>query len=505
MTIGRRMVTAIAVAVAFALLATGCSAKPGSGASKELNLGVTSSPTSLDPAQANEGNDQIFFQALYDPLIRRLPNGDLAPMLATKWTVSKDGLTITLKLRSDVSFSDGSHFDSSVVKANLDRFKTANGPQVATLSALASVDTPNATTAVLHLSKPDSSMLIYLSNSAGFMASAKALANPDLATKPDGSGPYVLDAATSPGNKYVFDRKSHYWGDKLPYDKITITQYPDEQSMLNALQSHQLNSAVFFDATSGKAAQDAGFKYWPNQTDYEGLVIFDRGGTKVPALGDVRVRQAINYAIDRQKLLSTFSLDRGTVTDQIWGPGSAGYDKGIEKQYGYDPAKAKQLLAEAGYPNGFNITMPTVPQFDPTMMAAVVQMLQNVGIHATLQDVPFSDFFTQLRAGQWPITYMRFFEPPDGELISQFISPDAVWNGFHTTDPKVESLLAQIAVAPEDQLTGPAQQLNRYIVDQAWFAPFYRVDNQAYSDANTVVQPQTQQAAPSLWNYSPKK
>ncbi|MGE3812372.1 MAG: ABC transporter substrate-binding protein [Candidatus Nanopelagicales bacterium] len=461
----------------------------------------------MDPAQANEGSNFMMFQAVYDTLLRRMPDGELVPMLATDWEVAEDGLSVTLTLRDDITFSDGSKFDSSVVKANLDRFEGENGPQAATMSALASVDTPDATTVVLNLEQPDPAIPLYLANVAGLMASAEALKDPmSLATMPVGTGPYTLDAAnTSVGVKYTYQRKDDYWGEPLPFATFVSVLYPDQQAMLNALRSGQINATSFFAPAEGVEAENAGFTYWPAETDYQGLVIFDRAGDKIPALGDVRVRQAINYAIDRELLLKTFILDRGTVTTQIWGTSSAGFDKALDNRYPYDPAKAKALLAEAGYADGFDIEMPTVPQFDPTMMAAIVQMLNDVGIRATIKDIPFPEFFPGMRSGEFPLTYMRFFQPSDWQLVTQFIAPDAVWNGFGSEDPTVSTLIEELRFARGDENVGPAQELNKFIVEDAWFAPFYRTENQTFSDPSIVVVPQAEQAAPSIYNFSPKK
>lgn len=516
MSITRRGLAAIAAAAVLALGLSACTGGADSGstagtgtatdAEYELVLGITSEPLSFDPAQAEEGTRLPFYQAVYDTLLLREPDGTLAPMLATEWEVAPDGLSITLKLRDDVVFSDESKFTSATVKANLERFQAENGPQAATLATLAGVDTPDETTAVIRLTEPDPAMTIYLSSAAGLMASTEALTSESIKTTPVGSGPYLLnEAETSVGVRYTYERKNDYWGAELPYSTIQYSILPDAQAMLNALRSGQINATVFFNPTQGQEAQDAGFQYWPVEADYQGLVIFDREGEKVPALGDVKVRQAINYAIDREQLLSVFMLDRGTVTQQIWGTSSAGYDESLDNTYTFDPAKARKLLADAGYADGFDIEIPTVPQFDPAMMAAIAQMLQDVGIRATLVDVPFADFFGQLRGGEWPLAYMRFFQPSDWQLINQFIAPEASWNSFHSTDATVAGLIEKIQVASGDDVAPLAQELNAHIVDEAWFAPFYRVEQQTFTDVDTTVTPQVEQAAPSIYNWAPKQ
>ena len=140
-----------------------------------------------------------------------------------------------------------------------------------------------------------------------------------------------------------------------------------------------------------------------------------------PALGDVRVRQAINYAIDRELLLKTFILDRGTVTTQIWGTASAGFNESLDGAYPYDPAKAKALLA-SGLRRGFDIEIPSVPQFDDHdgRDRADAQRRRD---RATIKDIPFPEFFPGMRNGDFPLTYMRFFQPSDWRLITSSSRP----------------------------------------------------------------------------------
>lgn len=500
-----RITITFAAVLAVGLGLGACSSEPGGQERAErLTIGLITEPSSFDPAQAPEGTRLPLYQAVYDTLLLREPDGTLAPMLAESWTLDDDRTRLTLELRDDVTFIDGTPFDSSVVKSNLERFKTENGPQAIQLAALETVETPDATTAVLVLSEPDPALPIYLSNAAGLMASADALEDPDLDSVPIGSGPYTLVTdETTVGVQYVYTRNEDYWGEDLPYDEIVFSVLPDEQAQFNALMSGQINSTVLFTQAAGEEATEAGFTYWPSETDYQGLVLFDRDGDSLPALGDVRVRQAINFAIDRELLLDTFLLGRGTTTTQIWGPDSLGYVEGLEDVYEYDPEEARRLLAEAGYADGLDVTLPTVPQFDPELMAVIIQMLQEVGINATLEDLPFADFFDQLRGAEHAVSYMAFFQPGDWQLIQQFIAPDAPWNSFHTTEPLVEQLIDEIRVADEADIETLAEELNTFVVEQAWFAPFYRVELQLFTDENTAVEPQVEQASPSIYNYSP--
>lgn len=470
-----------------------------------LAIGTTVEPASFDPAQAQEGTHIPYYQAVYDTLLRRQPDGSLVPMLAKSWEYDDQQTTLTLQLRDDVTFSDGTTFDAEDVVASFDHFAAANGPQVTTVSSVASVKAASPTEVVISLSAPDPAFLIYLSNAAGFMASSESLDNEDLATNPVGSGPYVLDKSeTTIGSRYHFVKKADYWGDDLPYGEIDFVVLPDETARLNALRSGQINTAVLSSAAAGDEATKAGFTLVPSEANWHGLTFFDRAGTMNPAIGDVRVRQAVNYALDRNLLLESFELGQGTATSQIWGKASLGYEAELDNHYAYDPDRARELLAEAGYADGLDLTIPVTTIFDDATLVAVQQMLSDVGINVEYQEIPLSDFFGELRSGRQAMTYMWFFQPTDWQLINQFISPNATWNVLKYEDPKVAELMAKIQVGVEADRRQSAHELNEYIVNQAWFAPLYRIVQQLFVDDKTTVVPQVEQSAPSIYNYAPK-
>ncbi|GHS86183.1 peptide ABC transporter substrate-binding protein [Actinomycetota bacterium] len=476
-----------------------------SGDDQTLTIGIITEPTSFDPAQAGEGHYIPYYQATYDTLILREPDGSLSPMLATQWEYDADLTALTLTLRDDVTFTDGQTFDADAVKTNLEHFQEANGPQAATLASLESVEVVDPTTVVLHLSEPDPALLIYLSNAAGFMASPAALSAGTLDAEPVGSGPYTLDAAdTITGTQYTYVRNADYWGEDLPYATVVFKYFPDETARLNALKAGEVNAAVLTAVQSADEAERSGLVQVPGYaTDWQGLTFFDRGGEIVPALADARVRQAINYAFDKDAMLKGLMLGRGTVTSQVFGVATLGFDEDLEDAYTFDPDKARELLVEAGYADGFTLPLPNLSAFDPSVIASIVQQLGDIGITVDLTEVAPADFFSQVFSASHPVTFMSFFQPTDWVMIKQFIAPDAVWNPFGTDDPVVSGLVGTIQNTTGDEQADAAQELNRYIVEQAWFAPFWRAEQMWFTDASTTVVAQSEQASPSLYNWAP--
>jgi peptide/nickel transport system substrate-binding protein len=514
----RSRVTAVALVTAAALALTACSAGgSGSGSTSgatsgaapkggTLTIGALADVKSFDPAQAHIGHYVQYYQPVYDSLLRREADGTLVPMLATKWSYNSDKTVLTLTLRKDVTFTDGSKLDAAAVKTNIDRFRTGNGPDASTLAQVSDVTAKNATTVVITLKAPDPALLDYLGNADGFIASPKAVDGGKLATDPVGSGPYTLDkSATVAASQYTFVKNPKYWDTSLQvYDTIVVKPILDTTAMLNAVVSGQVNAALLTAKTEAQA-KSAGLTEYKYPTDWQGLLIFDRNGAMVPELSNVKVRQAINYAIDKDTLLAQVGKGLGTVTGQPFGKGTDAFDKSLEKAYAYDPAKAKKLMKDAGVGN-FSVTMPTVAGFmDPALTAGVGQNLADIGITVNWENVAGTDFISSMVQGKFPMSWFSLFQGSPWVAANQIITPKATYNPFHTTDPKVAEFVNTIQNGSADEQKIAAKALNKYVVDQAWFAPFYRPDQILFTDKKTTTKPQLQQAVPSIYSYAPAK
>lgn len=512
----RAPVSVAALAAVGGLVLAGCSSGGGGSSSSgggsgsassggTLTIGAVVDANSFDPAQAHLGHYVQYYQPVYDTLIRHKPDGSPAPMLATKWSYNKGKTVLTLTLRKGITFSDGTKVDAAAVKENLDRFRKGNGPDASTLSVVSSVTAPNPTTVKIALKAPDPSLLYYLGNEDSFIASPKAIAGGHIATDPVGSGPYVYDSSASvAGSQYVYTKREGYWDPKLQhYNKIVIKPITNTTAMANALVSGQIDAGPLDTQTAPKA-KSSGLTEYDYPVNWLGLFLFDRDGSKVPALKSVKVRQAINYAINKKVLLQKTNDGKGTVTSQILPTSAPGYQKDLDSAYPYNPAKAKKLLAEAGYPNGFALTMPSASGgglFAPNMLSGIKQNLQSVGIRLTWQNVPPSNLISDLTTGKFPAALFEESQGPAWYTAQTEVTPNAVYNPLHTKDPKVESLISKV----QHGSTSAAAELNKYLVAQAWFVPFYRQDLIFFTDKSTTVQPQARQAVPSIYYYMPSK
>lgn len=501
-----------AFAAGAALLLSGC-AGGGSTAAGDtaptrggtLTLGAVVDIPSWDPSQAHVGHLLQPYQAAYDSLILREPDGTLSPMLATAWTYDEALTTLTMDLRTDVTFSDGEKFTPEVVKANLEGFRAANGRQAAQAAALESVTVVDDDTVDITLSTPDPAFEYYLSQAAGLMGSPAALGTDEIAANPVGSGPYVMDAKASVvGSQYTFTARDDYWNKDLQkFDSIVFKVLTDVTARTNAIVSGQVD-ATLVDARSAAQVEGAGRTLSDNQVDWSGFLLQDRDGKLNPAIGELKVRQAINHALDRESILEELQLGYGTVTNQVFGPDSGAYVDELDETYPYDPEKARELLAEAGYEDGFDLTMPSFVGLEATV-AILTQQLADVGITLKSETVPPANIVTDISSGKYPVSYFFLFQGEPWVAINQMISTEALYNSFDTTTPELQEMIDAVRTGG-DESGELAKEVNRYVTENAWFAPIFRVDQMFYIDGTKITStPQTQQAVPSIYNFAPAK
>ncbi|MCU1442527.1 MAG: peptide transporter substrate-binding protein [Cryobacterium sp.] len=499
-----------ALAITAALALTSCSGgATGSGdegAGGTLTLGAITAPTTYDAGGSEWGNRAPFYQAVYDTLLLATSKGEIEPFLAESWEYDDTNTVLTLKIRDDVTFTDDSKLTADVVKQNLERFKTGTSPDAGYLTAVSSVEAPDETTVVITLAAPDPAMLNYLTRSAGLIASGEALADAEsLATTPVGSGPYMLDAdASVSGTSYTYTKNPDYWNPDLQhYDTLKINVLGDATAALNAIKAGEVNGIKLQNNDNLAEVEGAGWTVNANELDFQGLLLLDRAGTTSEPLGDVRVRQAINHAVDRKAMLTALQSDNGTVTAQVFPESSPAYDPELDKRYPFDPKKAKDLLADAGYADGFTLAMPSSPLLGTSVYTLLSQQLKDVGITAEYTD-PGNNFIADLLAPKFPAAFMSLEQSPDWQLIQFMISPTAIFNPYHYADPEVDRMIAEIQNGDEATQADVAKELNQYVVEQAWFAPWYRVQNSFPTDANTTVEMMPTNVYPAIYDFKPK-
>lgn len=506
----KTVTVAAAAAVALALTACGGGTSSGSGGGSgggTLTIGAVVPPTSLAAAGANWANEAPYIQAVYDTLLHETPDAKIQPWLATSWSYNADKTVLTMKLRTDVKFTDGTPFDASVAAQNITRFRDGTSPNKSNLTNVKDAKAVDASTLQITLKQPDPALLLFLAQNSGAQGSPKAFNAPDAKTKPVGSGPYMLDSAkTVVGSKYVFTKNPNYWAkDQQHYSTLVINVYGNISTQVNALRGGQVNGLNLFDNSANDQLKAAGIQLFPHELDWTGLMLLDREGKMNPALSNVKVRQAINYAIDRDAMLKAVDKGNGTVTGQIFPKTSPAYDPALDSAYPYDKEKAKQLLSEAGYANGLTITLPEIVISGTTVYDLIKQYLGDVGVTVKYQQVALNNAIADLLAPKYSVSWFRLQEDPTAWQVANFtMTKNATFNPFHVADPKVQSLAERIQAGSDADAAAAAKDLNKYMVDQAWFNPWYRVAGNFAADKKTNVVQQSDNAYPYLWNITPK-
>jgi peptide/nickel transport system substrate-binding protein len=316
-----------------------------------LEFGINLSST-FDPAKSASDCDRIVLAWIYDTLVHTDDNGKPVPGLASSWDLR--GRTFTLHLRPNVTFSDGTPFDAAAVKGGLEYLKTGDqtGPD---LARVASITVVNPTTLRLALNDNTGSTLpLVLTGRDGMIPSPKSLAAKNTATKPVGAGPYRF-TAFRPGSKISLRKWSGFWNPPAQsLGGIDFTQVAVGGPAVDALRSKAVD-LITFEADSLNELRHAEGIATDLRPSEQYLQIQFR--TSRPPFNNLKVRQAVNYALDRDKINK---IELGGTGEVAWMPfpkSNSSYDATVANRYPFSQEKARQLLADAGYPHGLTIEM----------------------------------------------------------------------------------------------------------------------------------------------------
>ncbi|MDO3647831.1 ABC transporter substrate-binding protein [Nocardia mangyaensis] len=465
------------LAVAAILTAAGCAGAGGDLAGPDENLVlVTNQPNaSFDPPLMRVGPQSLYWQAVYDTLLHSDVDGEPLPGMASAWSYDESKLNLTLTLREDITFSDGSVFDAAAVKTNVDHFMATPGPNGPMTSAIESVEVTGAHQVVIRLRQPDPGLLINLSSTLGAMAAPAAIARGDLATAPTGSGPYTFQASQSSAERKVYQRNTAYVDPAAyPFDTLEIKYFADVNPVLNQLKTGQVDAAMVR-ATVTEELEASGVNVISGSAEWAGLLLLDRAGVSIPALGDVRVRQALNYAFDRD-YISSITDGNPVPTAQIFNAESIAYDPALEDHYEYDVDKAKSLLAEAGYGGGFTLPLPDLSAIlGPAINKTIDQSLNAIGVTVDWQRASPTTMTSDIASGKIPVALFQLAANTPWQTITNSVAPSAGYNPLRTETPELNALIDRIRIASGPEESAAAYKaVNRYVVENAWFVPLFR-------------------------------
>jgi peptide/nickel transport system substrate-binding protein len=289
-----------------------------------------------------------------------------------------------------------------------------------------------------------------------------------------------------------------------PYDTVQIKYLDDNTAILNGLRAGQIQGVPGASTDLVSGATQAGLTVTSFYNGgVEGIWLWDRGGANTPALADERVRQAINYAFDRKTIVDKIKGGMGTPTVQIFGPNTVAFDASLEDTYPYDLTKAQSLMAEAGFADGFSMTLPDFSPVYPDEQAALTEALAALKITANYTPITGDQVVGSIMGGQWPINFFSLTSASPWELAQLTLTPESPFNPFHTDDPTVTGLLDQIRTATEADAGPLWQELNKYLVDHAWFAPWYSQEGSYITTKDVTVTAVPGVNVPPLANFKP--
>ncbi|MDY7100618.1 MAG: ABC transporter substrate-binding protein [Actinomycetota bacterium] len=353
-----------------------------------LRLMYTVAPTSYDPHRGSSSTDNTSLNLVFDRLVHTTPDGDPIPGLATEWTIETDPDVITMTLREGVTFHDGTPFDAEAAKANLDRARAEDSNIAGDLSAIDEVEVVSPTEIRLLLNGPGSALPLILSDRGGMMMSPDSFENPDADRAPIGSGMYTVESYEV-GVETSFARYEDYWDpEAAAAANVELTYQADDTTRLNALLDGQADWAIV--ASSDLERIDEAGLYYTSEPDlalYHMQINIARS-----EFGDPLVRQALNYAIDREGIAAAIFDGLATPTEQPFPESYFAYNPDVAGSYPYDPDRAMELLAEAGLEDGFSFELLTA-QLDTFVQVseALQAQLAQVGIEVEIQVVPVNE------------------------------------------------------------------------------------------------------------------
>ncbi len=432
-----------ALALTFALLS--CSNKPDANT---LVMLIESSPTNLDPRIGVDAQSERIDNLIFDDLLSRGDNLDVALGLAERWEIP-DPSTYVFHLHQGVKFHDGHPLTSRDVKWTFDSLLTGKirSPKTAAYRNVDHIETPDDFTVIFRMKEPDAALLWNLSD--GAIGIVPYGSGNEMTSHPMGSGPFRF-VSSETDKEVILERNDDYWGSKPKLARVRFAVVPDATT--EALELRKGTGDITINALTPDAVHTLeresflAVEHAPGtEIQYLGFNLLD------PILKDARVRQAIAYAIDRRPMIQYLWGGWAQPARSVLPPQSWAYNGNVPA-YEHDPEKARTLLDAAGYPavNGvrFHITMKTSTTESTRLMVAVIQQqLRDVGIALDIRSFESATFLADVVRGAFQMYGLRWVGGnQDPDIFYVFHSARFPPNGSnrgHYSNPKVDALIDQ--------------------------------------------------------------
>lgn len=380
----RHRLASLSAFTALALALTGCAASQAPAGENADETSLTWGwrlPTSWDPVTSTAGWDTHALALVYDGLTQLDTDGEPVPGLAESWEYNEDGTAVTFHLREDAAFSDGTPVTSEAVKLNLERGRDQENSTLAgQLRIVTAVDAVDERTVTVHLDQPDYQVPYLFAGKTGFIVNPVAFDDvTSLATQPEGAGPFALTEYV-PNAQARLEKNDEYWNaDHIFIDDFSVVPVADDATAVAGVNTGQWDVAII-PASQAQGAETAGLEV----EEIKALTVraLDVNATVAP-FDDQRVLQAISHATDRQALIDSTQFGHGTPNWQPFPDGYVAHNDELDDLYPYDVDAAEDLLAEAGYPDGVDVTL-TLGEDDTALAELLQAQWAEAGIRVTL-------------------------------------------------------------------------------------------------------------------------
>jgi peptide/nickel transport system substrate-binding protein len=424
-----------------------------------IRIGSLYEPQNLDnTAGAGQGINEAFNGNVYEALFQLTDAGTVEPNLAASYEMSEDGLTYTFKLKPGVTFHSGDPLTAADVKYSIERVTAENSKSSRknSLSTITSIETPDDATVVIKLSARSISLPYNLSYV--WIVNDKA---GDISSAEDGTGPYTLEEWRR-GSALALARFDGYWGTPATNGEVVFQYFTDATALNNALLTNAVDIITSVQSPDSLAQFENNPQFTVSNgasTTKEIMAYNDR----VAPFDNVQVRKAIARAIDDKKLLNSIWGDYGTLIGSFVPPTDPWYVD-LTNVDPYDPASAKQMLADAGYPDGFSFTLDT-PDYDPHPIVAqfIQSELAKVGVKVNINIITANEWYTKIyQQHDFEATLQEHVNHRD---IVFYGNPDFYW-GYN--NPEVTKLIADSeAAATAEEQVADLKKANELIAEDA--------------------------------------
>ena len=404
----------------------------------DLTIAMQLEPPHLDPTSAAAGAiDSVLYANVFEGLTRFMSDGAVVPGLAESWEISEDGTVYTFNLRDGVTFHDGTSMDAEDVKFSLDRARAEDSAnaQKALFDGIEDVTVVDSTTVRVTLSAPNGNFLFNMAWGDAVIVAPESIE--DIKQTPIGTGAFKFDQWVQ-GDRIEISRNPDYWGDAPALESATFKFISDPTAAFAAVMAQDVDAFAGFPAPENLPQFEADPRFQVLVGSTEGETILSTNN-KMPPFDDVRVRQAVAHAIDRQSIIDGAMFGLGSPIGTHFAPHNPDFVD-LTAQSQFDPEKAKALLAEAGFSEGFTTTLKLPPPSYARRGGEIIAaQLRAVGIETEITNLEWAQWLEEVFRGKdFGLTIVSHTEPFD---IGIYARPDYY---FQYDNPEFQALMTTL-------------------------------------------------------------